>query len=689
MAHIAKCIVDVDANHISKLVSHHPNDLKTSPLPPPDKPFTWRMQQPEPPRKYQLFPKERKLPVLNSNNKAPDVEKPLPVPGGQANDKAEKQSTGSGLKKRLNQHNIVRRRKVSVPELGPMTTVQEISMDSPTIPGRPPLHERSISAPGHTSRKHNLADNFLNIESDDDAPEILSPVAESLHSRGSGPLSPRQLTPLVIPKSDFIASRLRRQQSLNQFPSRGDTHRQGRMEESPRSRTPLTTPSSSLPDLTSPRSASTTAPSTATIATPVSAPIFESRTCSPKPWDGRCTPPTQTELPRPEQGHRRGGSESSGIMDRGRPRKRSDIRPNNGPIIQRTESKRSKSSEQSSRTAFEKLPQGVVLSEAVDKLEPNELVMLQKQAVAQAEGFEILKPADFELLSRELRHLDERTEYLRRTYNSLRIGRRNLHSRICQYLRSPRVVKFSHESMLRQEEALAELDASIDDWVNKLEKAESRRMLIRQKLLEHVAAAASLSIGGMPTSPQSSQQTISMTPRNGLGNISTPPRSPSKQSFTPTRAQSKSPSPQRSGKVPSTIIEQPLVEEAAAVIAEERVSCGSSLKREDVESIRIYAGDDVYALLADVENEITKMSNNVNEHPTPSPNTLLPEKTHIALHRQRSHEMLNGFSEANATASRAESTPVKSPSPLTPAAHKKNAPSGDSLHILANTVYKP
>lgn len=356
--------------------------------------------------------------MLNSNNKAPDVEKPLPVPGGQANDKAEKQSTGSGLKKRLNQHGIVRRRKVSVPELGPMTTVQEVSMDSrmltcrslfrdrklteaaATIPGRPPLHERSISAPGHTSRKYNLAENFLNIESDDDAPEILSPVAESLHSKGSAPLSPRQLTPLVIPKSDFIASRLRRQQSLNYFPSRVDTHRQGRMEESPRSRTPLITPSSSLPDLTSPKSASTTAPSTATIATPVSAPIFESRTSSPKPWDGRCTPPTQTELPRPEQGHRRGGSESSGIMDRGRPRKRSDIRPNNGPIIQRMEPKRSQSSEQSSRTAFEKLPQGVVLSEAVDKLEPNELVMLQKQAVAQAEGFEVLKPADFELLSR-------------------------------------------------------------------------------------------------------------------------------------------------------------------------------------------------------------------------------------------------------------------------------------------------
>ncbi|KAH7149436.1 Up-regulated during septation-domain-containing protein [Dactylonectria estremocensis] len=690
MAHIAKCIVDVDTNHISKLASHHINEMKSSSPHPSEKPFTWRMQQPEPPRKYQLFPKERKLPVLNAN-KAPDIEKPLPVPGGQANDKTEKQqSTGSSLKKRLNQHSIVRRRKVSVPELGPMTTVQEVSMDSPTIPGRPPLHERSISAPGHTSRKHHLADTFLSLESDDDAPEILSPVAESLHSKTSGPLSPKQLAPLVIPQSEFTASRLRRQQSLNHFPWRGDTLRQGRMEDSPRSRTPLTTPSSSLPDLTSPKSASTTAPSTATIATPVSASILESRTCSPKPWDGRCTPPTHNELPGPAPGHRRGGSESSGIMDRGRPRKRSDLRTNNGPIIQRTEPKRSQSTvEQTSRTAFERLPQGVPLPDAVDRLEPSELVMLQKQAVAQAEGFEILKPADFELLSRELRHLDERTEYLRRTYNSLRIGRRNLHSRICQYLRSPRVVKFSHESMLRQEEALAELDASIDDWVNKLDQAENRRMLIRQKLLEHVAAAAALPIAGPPASPQSSQQTISMSPPIGIENISTPPRSPSKQSFTPSRAQSKSPSPQRSGKfVPSTILEQPLVEEAASMDPEERVMSGSSFKREDVESIRVYAGDDVYALLADVENEISKMSTNGAELPTPDPNTLLPENHRIALHRQRSHEMLNGIS-AISPGSTSESSGVKSPSPLVTTPPKKDVMVEDDIPMLSNTVYKP
>src|SRR4051812_43533868 len=96
----------------------------------------------------------------------------------------------------------------------------------------------------------------------------------------------------------------------------------------------------------------------------------------------------------------------------------------------------------------------------------------------------------------ELRLLDERTEYLRHTHTSLRSGRRNLHSRICQYLRSPRTAKFSHESILKQEEALAELDTSIDEWTTKLEHAENRRIRVRQKLLEHVAAAVTL---GAPT----------------------------------------------------------------------------------------------------------------------------------------------------------------------------------------------
>jgi hypothetical protein len=92
------------------------------------------MQQPEPSRKYQLFPKERRLPILNSG-KNPESEKAAPAPAAPSastNEKAEKQSVPNSFKKRLNQASLVRRRKISVPEVGPMTTVQELSMDSRT-----------------------------------------------------------------------------------------------------------------------------------------------------------------------------------------------------------------------------------------------------------------------------------------------------------------------------------------------------------------------------------------------------------------------------------------------------------------------------------------------------------------------------------------------------------------------------
>lgn len=91
------------------------------------------MLQPDQQRKYQLFPKEKQLPVLNSG-KALDPEKAFAVAMGQSGEKTEKTGAGVNLRLRINQHNLVRRRKVSVPELGPMTTVQEVAMDSRMAP---------------------------------------------------------------------------------------------------------------------------------------------------------------------------------------------------------------------------------------------------------------------------------------------------------------------------------------------------------------------------------------------------------------------------------------------------------------------------------------------------------------------------------------------------------------------------
>jgi predicted RNase H-like nuclease (RuvC/YqgF family) len=175
---------------------------------------------------------------------------------------------------------------------------------------------------------------------------------------------------------------------------------------------------------------------------------------------------------------------------------------------------------------------------------------LHQQAFDQAEKFEVLNKRDVAALSRELRALDERCDYLRKTYKSLRAGRQKLHSRMISYLKRGETVIFSRESLLKQEEALAELDVSIDEFIHKLEQAENRRLRLRQKLLEHVAAALVLN--------PSASHGVDMA-------ASTPPRSPIKAE-----------SPAR-------------------------------VERKDVESIKIYADGHVLSLFSDIEQAIGKM----------------------------------------------------------------------------------
>lgn len=242
----------------------------------------------------------------------------------------------------------------------------------------------------------------------------------------------------------------------------------------------------------------------------------------------------------------------------------------------------------------------------------------------------------------ELRHLDERTEYLRRTYASLRAGRRNLHTRICQYLRSPRTAKFSQDSMLKQEEALAELDASIDDWVTKLEHAENRRTRVRQKLLEHVAAAATLPIATGRDSLQAAAA--------GARTLTTPPRSPTKALPALAAVQS----PQRAAaQVPSTNAQHPLFEERGAVglgltatsikpSAESAAPARKGTVRR-AETIHIYANNDVYALLADVESEFSKMGcATVENSPTAKESPSASKVARRHLRHIHSNDHLNG-----------------------------------------------
>ncbi|KAJ2901215.1 hypothetical protein MKZ38_002121 [Zalerion maritima] len=695
----------------------------TPPPPASEKPFVWRMQS-ESSRKYQLFPKER-----SGCGKSLDPEQAFAMVMGQSGEKSDKPSVTSGLRLRIREHNLNRRRKISVPDLGPMTTVQEVAMDSPTIPGRPPLHERSISAPGTAWKQHHLAECMTASPTQEEHDVKIVPTsAKKADSQQNHPLSPKMLAPLVIPTQTSAA--LKRQGSINRIRS-GSTPMESsrsRLDESPGPRAPFTPPSASA----GPKSAITasmTIMTASTIPTPISAPA-ENRT-SPKPWergtsttgtntpDALATPRAETEPrsapPVSFNGHRRQGSETGSIMDRGRPRKRSDSSNNNGPLLKRSGSKRSRSAE---RRAFEQLPKGWKGTEAINMLSPTEVTAIHKQALGQASRFEVLRKDDVDNLSRELRHLDERTEYLRRTYTSLRAGRRNLHGRICQYLRSPRTAKFSQESILKQEEALAELDTSIDDWVNKLEQAENRRTRVRQKLLEHVAAAAILplsineNVAGVSQSLHLAMGIPSPTLNMNAGNIATPPRSPTKGGLESPKPSTSS-SPQRVvAQVPSTIVEQPLVEEAAAL----STVIQSDAKRADVESIRVYAGSEVYALLQDVENEITKMSNG-DYSITPTKTTSKPptetklfdlnsisEEEHRQLHRARSHEMLSGLaskpnsatttpttatstaSNAMSRSSAASSLPLSPPAPLPPA---KDTPNNDGPFLLSAAVFQP
>ncbi|KAI0134632.1 Up-regulated during septation-domain-containing protein [Xylariales sp. AK1849] len=654
------------------------------------------MHQPET-RKYQLFPRERQLPPVNAGKQL-DPEQAFAAAMGQSGDKAEKSEKSAGLRLRIKEHNLIRRRKVSVPELGPMTTVQEVAMDSPTIPGRPALHERSISSPVNTWRQHNLAESMTSVldASDENTELNISPNTrdpqKSSTAAPAQPMSPKSLTPLVIPSQNGALPRLARQLSLSRLRSGSNSSepasRSARTDESPKQRTPFTpyTPQSAAAYITTPKSAVTSS----ALATPITAPS-ESRE-SPRPWekvanttspqtnnvDPMSTPKAEAELA-PRSGtamtHRRNQSDTGSIMERGRPRKRLDGTSVGGGLT-RKGSKRSKSAE---RRAFEALPQGWKPNEATKMMEQSEVAYLQKQALGQAMRFEVLKKDDVESLSKELRHLDERTDYLRRTYTSLRAGRRNLHSRICQYLRSPRVAKFSYDSMLKQEEALAELDASIDDWVTKLDQAENRRTRVRQKLLEHVAAAATIAgPSDIAGASEFLQQAMGVRAPSGLSDM-TPPRSPIKAEMY-LHAQSPSTSPQRVvARLPSVIPEVPAEEAATACLGLDDTVTERQSALQRMESIRIYADSDVYALLADVESEFTKLSGGVT-NPEPAKTSVSDEKRK-ELHRARSHELLS--SRGPKPADKAPRASPGAPSPPT-----KDSAANDGDVFLTAAVFR-
>ena len=114
--------------------------------------------------------------------------------------------------------------------------------------------------------------------------------------------------------------------------------------------------------------------------------------------------------------------------------------------------------------------------------------------------------------------MDERCDYLRNTWKSLRSERHKLHDRLVSYLRNDSF-NFSRENILRQEETLLELDKSADDWIYKLEQAENRRLRLRQKLLEHLAG--SLTLYSFPNAQNQAASTPPGSPIRGLTPVQT------------------------------------------------------------------------------------------------------------------------------------------------------------------------
>lgn len=243
--------------------------------------------------------------------------------------------------------------------------------------------------------------------------------------------------------------------------------------------------------------------------------------------------------------------------------------------------------------------------------------------------------------------------------------------------------------MLKQEETLAELDASIDDWVTKLEHAENRRTRVRQKLLEHVAAASTLSmVKDVTGTNEIFQHAMGVQLPARPSDISTPPRSPTKNNLS-TQSQSPSPSPSPSpqrvvARVPSMIPELPTeeVEDKPAKRNRKSTSAESTLQR--MESIRIYADSDVYALLADVENEFTKLNGGVispevachhEKHDT--------EEQRRVLHRAHSHDILS----SGQSKSLDKTPPISPPAPSPPMKNSPTKAEGDLF--LTAAVFQP
>ncbi|KAF3177225.1 hypothetical protein TWF751_002739 [Orbilia oligospora] len=366
------------------------------------------------------------------------------------------------------------RRKGSMPEIktgAPLVVEQDIPMDSPTIPGRPPTHDRQASLPASAFSAPPFGDTmFKNSErrehkrsastaKEADKPKVL------LHKRSESTLKLAE-----TPKSAHTPK----------FPPA----------------VPVPTRSPHLPTTTlqTIRSPGSDLPPTVPPKDP--APLSVVRNITQRVRGG-----SESAAERPPrtitQVHKRQTSAQE-------PREQQKVKPVTSTVASNVAASKRRS------TANRTMPRGMRPVDVVKTLQPPVIASLQTAARKTCEKFAVLSPAEVDTLTAELASLEERCEYLRRTHQSLRSGKKALHMKMLQHLRSDRSGSFSRETLLKQQEALADLDSSIDDWESKMERAETRRAQVHRKLLEHVAAA--LSVG--PTLETARADTPPSTPEN-------------------------------------------------------------------------------------------------------------------------------------------------------------------------------
>ncbi|KAK7525131.1 Up-regulated during septation-domain-containing protein [Phyllosticta citriasiana] len=519
MTHIAKCIRESEPIY------------KTPPRPPraiPDSRTALnRSHSKRGQPRYQLWP-TKKEPTIPDRPKVPYEKRIALSVQRSATAMGDAIVTSGCSASRKKDATISNRRKVSVPDMlaPPPKERYEALLDSPTIPGYfpvgkesiQPIQERSESAPpnGNQWRANPFGDAMISCVT---GPALL-PKVTTPPSASSG--SPAKTTgpclPMLKPLSPILSPTLQVNTKVG-----------GEEEDMP----PEVPPKS--PSLYTKKSPATR-PQPRMDFGNADPTIGEDPAGEKYFIEGRCSSPESLDKRDRPIVHRRRRSGQS-VMSGGN---------SYGRTPQRVESR-------AENTDTWRLPRGLPASVAVSTLANSERERLSDKAYGQVEKFEVLNCRDVNSLTKELHALDERCDYLRRTYKSLREGRQRLHARMLSYLRKSETVCFNRDSLLKQEEALVELDISIDDWIFKIEQAEGRRTRIREKLLEHVAAAVV-----MPCIARSTDETCQTTP----------PRSPVKAD-----------SPDRPYHT----------------------------NRKDVESIRIYADGEVLNLFADLEKAIGHM----------------------------------------------------------------------------------